>query len=189
MSNIWLPEGNHQKGWGLSISKEIMEDAGQFTGGGHKLIWHTTQGSGMDGALRALKDGHDAPHVTMDPHTGHAVQNIAFNKAAKSLQHISGPETNRANCIQVEIVGFAEHSHEWPVDVYKRLAALAVLIEHRVSIPRKAGGSFAHPQRLSGVAFVKASGHFGHCHVPGNIHWDPGNFNIKLLFELMRNFD
>jgi hypothetical protein len=41
MDKNWLPEGHH---WGLRIEHRRLPDAGPFTGGGHKLIWHTTEG-------------------------------------------------------------------------------------------------------------------------------------------------
>jgi hypothetical protein len=65
------------------------------------------------------------------------------------------------------------------------LANLALLIEHRVDIPRKAPRSFPGT-RYTGSGFVRAQGHIGHCHVPGNTHTDPGRFASARLLRFMR---
>lgn len=192
MSNVWLPTGDHQEKWGLTLHKERMEDAGPFTGGGWKLCWHTTEGPTLGGALSALRSKRAASHVVINPRSGDVVQLIPFDCAARSLAHTLAPETNRANVIQVEIVGHASESGHWSNREYRCLAALAVLIEHRVRIPRRVAAdlSFAHPRKLSGTGFVRAAGHLGHCHVPGNDHTDPGTgFKGSLIRKLMKEFD
>lgn len=185
VDKLWIPTGTP---YGLRVLKDRMEDAGQFTGGGWKLVWHTTEGSSLQGAIDTLRARRSAPHFVIDPRTGRCVQTIPLNRAARCLQHIGPEETNRARAIQVEVVGFAAHSGEWPESHYRRLAMLALLIEHRVPIPRRmaAGLTFSNPRKLTGVGFVRAAGHLGHIHVPGNNHTDPGTgFRGALLRRLM----
>jgi hypothetical protein len=183
MDKAHLPRGTH---WGLHITGHPAEDAGAFAGGGHKLLWHTTEGTNIDTMVRVLEEKRAAPHIVVDFYHSRVVQMIPFNRAARALEHNGGPETNRANCVQVEICDYAKNSQDWTERQYGVLAALAVLIEHRVPIPRHANYRFRHPVRLGGQQFVDATGHLGHCHVPGNSHWDPGEFNVARLFRLMR---
>jgi hypothetical protein len=183
MDNHWLPLGRH---WGLTISHAELEDAGNFVGGGHKLIWHTTEGRSLSGAFSTLRDNRDAPHVIIDPFhdSAEVIQTIPFNRAARALAHPFGPETNRANCIQVEIVGLAAHSGDWGEREYDHLGALAALIKHRVDIPNGAPLPFIASHRMTGMQFYEATGHFGHCHVPGNDHTDPGaGFTAHYLLD------
>lgn len=188
MLDTWLPTGQH---WGLSISHLVSGSPGPFVPSDPKLIWHTTEGAGFDGALTTLVHNDDQPHFLIDMHTGRTVQFIPTDRSSKSLQHPpETPETNRAGCIQVEIVGFADHSGEWSTKQYFKLAALAVLIEHRVKIARHCYHDFGGEgyRRLSPNGFAHAEGHLGHRHVPNNDHIDPGpNFKIKTLISLMSN--
>lgn len=188
MSDLWLPEGPH---WDLNIEHSQLDDAGPFTGGGWKLTWHTTesQRESVDAMFRVLRDKRAAPHVVIGWRAGHrfpvAIQMIPFNRAGRALAHPSGPETNRANTIQVEICGRAAESNDWDVNWYKALSNLANLIEHRVPIPTKRPRRFPG-ERYTGAGYVRAEGHVGHCHVPGNDHWDPGRFRGTTLIRLMK---
>src|SRR3954471_9186910 len=145
VSALWLPEGDH---WGLRISHDPVV-TGSFTGGDWKLVWHTTEGSGLEGARSTLHANGDEPHFLIDPSKTPApcVQMIALNQFGKALAHPGGtPETNRANCIQVEIVGFASASGLWGDARYQRLASLVALVEHRINIDRNAYHDFAGPR-------------------------------------------
>lgn len=187
MEKSWLPLGPH---WDLNIEHGQLPDAGAFTGGGWKLVWHTTesQRESVDSMWSVLREKRAAPHVVIGWREGLrfpvAIQCIPFHRSARALEHSSGPETNRANCIQVEICGRAAESGGWDENWYKALANLALLIEHRVEIPRKRPRHFPG-QRYTGAGFVRAAGHVGHCHVPGNTHWDPGRFDGRKLIRLM----
>jgi hypothetical protein len=88
-----------------------------FTGGGHKLVWHTTEGSSIEGAESAYRAAGVCPHFTIALVNGHRVlhQHLPLDVAASALKHDSGPQTNRANAIQVEIVGFASSPVTGPI--------------------------------------------------------------------------
>jgi hypothetical protein len=188
IDKLWLPTGPT---WDLNIEHKPLEDAGEFTGGGHGLVWHTTESEreSVDAMWHVLRAKNAAPHVVIGWREGFrypvAIQCIPFNRAGRALAHPSGPETNRANKIQVEICGRAAESHTWDANWYKALANLALLIEHRVDIPRKAPRSFPGT-RYTGTGFVRAQGHIGHCHAPGNDHSDPGRFASARLLRFMR---
>lgn len=184
MDKLWLPKGRH---WGLVIEHQRLEDAGPFSGGtGNRLVWHTTEGYGIDLMYRVLRDKRAAPHFLIDPSAGDSrvIQMIALNQAGRALQNDSGDfhNTNRAgdHTIQVEIVDFARNAPLWEDHFYRDLAALTCLINHRVNIPLHAV-PFQTPTRMSDTEFERFAGHCGHVHVPDNDHWDPGKLNWLTL--------
>lgn len=156
---------------------------GGFTAGGKKLVWHTVEGSSIEGAVAAYRASGSYPHFTLQWKDGKLLiaQHAPIDQCVTTLQHPGGtPETNRAGCIQVEIASFAKDAHNWPDEMYAALADFARWVEDNAGVPRKTGVKFTVPaQRLSGSAFVSYAGHIGHCHVPGNDHWDPGAFKIE----------
>lgn len=157
----------------IKIKSYPLPGTSSMTGGGHKIVWHTTEGSTVAGAFGAYKASGAYPHFTLGE-DGIAYQHLPLSQYATALQHIGPYETNRANAIQVEIVGFASESGGWSDGRYAEIAALARHIEDEFNVKRKAGVSFDHPSRLSGSAFVNYEGHCGHVHVPNNSHYDPG---------------
>jgi hypothetical protein len=195
MSDRQLPEG-HLSSWDLHVEHDPAPDAGTFTGGGWKLVWHTTEGTNLRTMVRVLRDKNAAPHLVVgrDPSDDHftAVQMVPFDVAARALEHPSGPDTNRANAIQVEVCEFAKNAADFNDGLMAALAAVACLVEHRVEIPRTAPRAFSStPDRYTGWGFVRAKGHLGHQHVanqPSN-HWDPGRFPVRKLFSLMDKID
>lgn len=161
--------------WNPAATKKVYSSAGSFTGGGRKIVWHTTEG----GSLPVYSG--DAPHFTLNPKTGELWQHIPINESAKALEHHNASETNRANAIQVELIGYAAESHTWPSSYYDNIAKLARWIEHNAGVPCKCSVDFrVGVARLSDSEFVNYAGHLGHAHVPQQWagHWDPGAFRI-----------
>lgn len=246
MSKLWIPEGPRRD---LNVEHSKGEDAGAIGGGGPKLVWHITVSPWMavDSMVRVLRDKNAAPHFVIGGRPGFRfpvlVQMLALNRAGRALAHPSGPETNRANCVQVEICavpgnarvsradrgdpatqlftmpdlelpedlmraaakadngsdaersavlddielcmsetsslarGFNSGVAAWGEDTYKALANLTRMISAgkvpRKFIPMDLARKFTNTDRFSGTGFVKAKGHCGHMHVPGNTHFDP----------------
>lgn len=185
---LWLPEGRH---WGLTISHRRLNDAGDFgKGKGNRIVWHTTEGHGIETMWNVLKNKNAASHFLIDPSAGDSqvYQMIPLNKAARSLQNDQGDwhETNKAgdHTIQIEIVDYARNAGNWGEHFYADLAALACLIDHRVDVIRNAP-SFVNPKQMTDAAFEVFRGHCGHVHVPDNDHWDPGKLSTIKLFRHM----
>lgn len=192
MDTAWLPEGHH---WDLHIEREPLEDAGTFTGGGWKLLWHTTESpwSALDSMVDVLRTKRAAPHLVIGGRAGRehptVVQCVSFKRAGRALGNDAsdGFQTNRANVIQVEICGYAGESHLWNDARYKALANLAKLVMHRVPIVNVAPQDFSKPRRMGDVEFVKARGLVGHSMVPDNDHSDPGRFREGALVDFIRD--
>ena len=157
----------------IEIKQVPFAGTGSMASGGHKIVWHTTEGSTAAGAFGAYRASGAYPHFTLGE-DGVAYQHLPFSQYATALQHIGPYETNRANAIQVEIVGFASQSGSWSDARYASIRALAEYIHNKFKVPMDSQVSFSNPSRLSGSAFVNAEGHTGHVHVPNNSHYDPG---------------
>jgi hypothetical protein len=180
----WLKVGKHKLP--ITVERHQVEDSGTFTGGGRKTLWHTTEGGTVDSVVQTLIAKRAGVHFVIDPASGRTVQLIPFGRAGRGLEHVYPPETNRANAIQIEIVGFAAHSAEFD---YRHLAGLALAIERHHGTPRRVR-NFTRPIKLDADAFVAYAGHCGHCHVPGNSHWDPGTgFKGQVLRREMGKLD
>jgi hypothetical protein len=181
--------------------KKLLADAGSFTGGGHKFIVHTTEGSSLDGAFTTLAQNNDAPHFILEVKNGQKrlVQCIPINRAARALEHPSGTlETNRANCIQVEVVGFTDETAatkaghlelfvpNWSQQIYKAIHDLMFWTHQNFGVPMESDHPFpGNPgfARLSQQDFVNAVGLLGHCHAASNSHTDPGPLNAGLVVK------
>lgn len=176
MDALWLPEGHH---WSLHVEHKPLPDAGGFTGGGWKLVWHITVSpwESVDAMWEVLRDKDAAPHFVIGGRKGRehptVIQCIPLNRAGRALAHPSGPETNRANAIQVEICATPASVKTFKDWHYKAFGNLAELVRHRVDVPNKCPRSFTSTKRFTGGGFVKTKGHVGHMHVPGNDHADP----------------
>jgi Putative peptidoglycan binding domain/Mannosyl-glycoprotein endo-beta-N-acetylglucosaminidase/N-acetylmuramoyl-L-alanine amidase len=174
--------------WHPDAVRRIHIDAGGFTGGGRKLVWHTTEGGSLPNY------GGDAPHFTLDPEDGRLWQHIPLNRAARALK-AGGP--NFWNTAQVELIGFADEKEakkhgllrraviNWTDAEYARVAKLARWIEANFDVPRTCNVEFVHhTAHLASLDAVKRyAGHIGHQHINGNDHWDPGLLKIAKVLD------
>jgi hypothetical protein len=146
--------------------------------------------------------GGSAPHFTVKPDRAHKKllwrQHWRADESAKALAHPSGtPETNNSGVLQVELGGTSvkgDPGYYWPEADDWALQGLAdfsawahaewgipLTDQTRKWVPviRNSQGNVVQvgtPSRLSWTAWDNAVGHFGHQHVPGNDHVDPGSF-------------
>jgi hypothetical protein len=157
--------------------------AGSFVPSPPKLVWHTTEGSSIEGAISAYRQHNSWPHFTLDTNSGELVQHLPMNRAGRALEHRRGTvETNRAHVIQVELVGRARESAGWSSERYERIARLARAIEAAVGVPRRAFARFTlSGERLGDSAWLHGAGHCGHQHVPHNNHSDPGALRMDRI--------
>jgi len=177
---IWLP--------GVEVIAGI--DGGQFTGAPWRGVLHTTEGGTAGGAISTFQANNFWPHFTIDWKASRVVQHLSLDVAARALQ-VGSVGTNRANCIQIEMVGFATDTPNWTAPQLEFMASLMRRIEALVPIPRVSGLTFLSFPQSSGSAngirlgdndWLAFTGWCGHEHVPGNTHGDPGAIDIvKLL--------
>jgi hypothetical protein len=202
---LWLEKGHH---WDLHCERRPAPDnAGSFTGGGWKLVWHITvsRWEAVDQMADVVLEKRAEPHFVIGGRRGvvHPVviQLLPLNVAGRSLVHSQSPQTNRANAIQVEICAEpnlasaisnnsprADIVSNWGDSRYAALANLAVLVSHRVDIPMTVPRSFKNARRFGASAFVDVAGHTGHMHAPlANEHSDPTTaFRGDKLLKFMK---
>jgi hypothetical protein len=146
--------------------------------------------------MDAYRNHRSDPHFTVDKTT--IYQHINTSLSARSLRNSpNNTETNRDSVIQIEVVGFAHKPKDFTT--LNNIARLCRWIESIHRIPR------VWPNGLPKVAtedgkdpgghnrdltkWDTKGGHYGHCHVPENTHWDPGYLNDEVNFLMEAEFD
>jgi hypothetical protein len=162
-------------------------DAGNYLGGPRRIVWHTTEGDTAAEAVGHYRRKNSWPHFTVGE--DHVYQHVDTSVAARTLEnHPGGVETNRWHAVQIELVGHAALAKS--SEVLKRAARLARWIEriHGVVqvwpngyplLPVNGGDPGGHNRDAN--TWANQGGHYGHCHVPENRHWDPGMIDIDAL--------
>lgn len=169
--------------------------AGPYVGSPWRLVLHSTEGGSSVGAVAAYRNTGSWPHFTVDPARRQRLQHYDTNTSARAMMHPVGlPETNKANAVQIEIVGFATQMPDMPDDQLAWLANSVVAPIRGVApftltaplfVPYPSSYGFGAAQRLSWAQWSTFNGICGHQHVPGNDHGDPGALNVtKLITSL-----
>lgn len=169
--------------WHLDAKRVPYSDAGPLImSAPARIVWHTTEGVSLP-----VYSG-SAPHFTLNPKTGELWQHIPINRCAKSLVNApGGVETNRQHAVQVELIGSAKDTQDWPRAWYSEIADLARWIEKNAGVSRRCGVKFVgggHTNHMTAAEWTNYRGHCGHQHVPENLHWDPGLFRIDWVLEV-----
>jgi hypothetical protein len=173
--------------WHPKAKRVQLENAGDIGHGGAKFVVHSGETTSVQVLLDTVRAKNAAPHFILGLSRGggrELIQCIALDKAARALKHTLGPETNRANAIQVEVAEFAKNAQKWDRDLYRFLHLLMLWCHRHGGVPMEAHHPFIGQSgyhRLSGTGWVHASGLVGHCHCPGNDHIDPGNLKTGLV--------
>jgi hypothetical protein len=190
MASQWLP----------GATRVLGESSGSSSGGGAKILHHTTEGSSATGAISSYRSTRSWPTITAE-WTGSRLkvfQHMRLDQMARALEHPAGtPPTNTANVVQIEHVGFTDDAWRrkvggaasllvanWPIERWHAIAELCREIEAVTGCPRVSAVPAAwwpSPQRLSGSEFVKARGHLGHVHAANNHHTDGTGMRIGLI--------
>ena len=158
----------------------ISGPVGSYVGGPYRIVHHTTEGTSAQGALDAFRKNRSDPHFTVDQTT--IYQHIDTSVSARAMRNTAGGvETNRLSAVQIEVVGTAGKAK--PRATLENVARLCRWLEatHAISHewpngpPKPAiNGKDPGGHNRNAQNWVKRGGHYGHCHVPENIHWDPG---------------
>lgn len=170
------------------------------------LVLHSTQGQSLEGAVSTMDANRSWSHDVICPRTKRIRNLVPYDQPARSLLHPAGtPQTNNRlpRVIQVEIVGFAN-----------RASADAAQCPNAFVLPeatddelrfigeyiRSTGVPFVFPRpflpypesygpnngvRLTWDEWADAEGVFGHEHIPGNDHGDPGELNTTRIIQLL----
>jgi hypothetical protein len=174
----------------------ISGAVGAYTSGPFKIVHHTTEGASASGAMAAYQANKSDPHFTVD---GHSIfQHIDTALSARALKNLSGGvQTNRDSALQIEVVGFAAKAKGLPT--LRNVARLCRWLEGMHGVPRiwpngppKVATPAGHDpggHNRSALNWDTKGGHYGHCHVPENDHWDPGYTPQEVNFLMVAEFD
>jgi hypothetical protein len=174
--------------WYDPAIKVAALSAGNYVAGyAPRGLLHTTEGSSAAGAISSFRQNNSWPHFTIDA-DGTVYQHIPIAQAARALRNlVGGVETNKARCIQIEVVGFAARPLEHSPTQLTALKALMRWIEANAGVkPKGPGRAFASAYgqnylRFTGNEWKIFDGWCGHCHCPENDHWDPGLIDLQSL--------
>lgn len=179
MVDLWMP----------GASRHSVGNTGAMDGGPSRVVWHTTSNNSDHNFANELGwftgGGADvAPHLLWDPFTGEIGQMFPADSRSLSLQNDGSVRTNRTGkyCIQIEIV-FTEGETvngkkynsvaETPCKNLDKIMAWLDSLGIAQKWPAGPPTAF-HRQTVSLDFWLNNGGHYGHCHVPGNSHVDPG---------------
>ncbi|GLS42690.1 hypothetical protein GCM10007884_06750 [Methylobacterium brachythecii] len=151
---------------------------GKYNDDPFKVVHHTTEGSTAQSAFDKYNQDHKIPHFTVD--ATHIYQHLDTSVAARALKHPGNVQTNKSSAIQYELVGFAGRDKDR--DALKNAGRLCRWIEETHDVPKQWPSGYPDPPKdgndpghhnRSVPNWNTKGGHYGHCHVPDNIHWDP----------------
>ncbi|EJN22768.1 putative esterase of the alpha-beta hydrolase superfamily [Pseudomonas sp. GM78] len=174
--------------------RPITGTSGSYTGGVFKIVHHTTEGGSAEGAFTAFKSNRSDPHFTVD--ASKIYQHIDTDTAARSLRNAEGGvQTNRDRALQIEVVGFAGKPKNKAT--LKNLARLCRWLEQIHDVPLVWPAGLPKPAKngkdpgghLRSTENWAKGGHFGHCHVPENTHWDPAYTKTEVEYLMAAKFD
>lgn len=174
----------------------ISGGSGSYLAGPFRIVHHTTEGSSAEGAMAAYKKHKADPHFTVSSTA--ILQHVDTAVAARALRNPpGGVQTNRHSAIQIEVVGFAGKLKS--KKALTNVARLCRWIEATHNVPQLWPSSYAKPATAAGrdpgghdrspATWASKGGHYGHCHVPENTHWDPAYSRVEADFVTHASFD
>ena len=179
----------------FALWRPISGSSGTHLGGPFKIVHHTTEGSRAQGAFEAFRRNRSDPHFTVDG--TNVYQHIDTAEGARALRNeVGGVQTNRDSAVQIEVVGFAHLAKDRATLI--NTARLCRWIEQTHGVPNvwPAGlpktaknGRDPGSHNRDAATWDQQSGHYGHCHVPENSHWDPGYTQAEVAFLMNASFD
>ncbi|MGP4000723.1 hypothetical protein [Streptomyces sp. 8N706] len=158
-----------------------------------RAVWHTTEspagGNFITSVATFLMKVASEPQVIYDPVTDRLGQFGPMSRSARALRNDGSRRTNREGrvCIQVEVLGRAARPFTQSFDPATKPTFRSLLTAMRAhGIPDvwpagKPVPSATSPMPRPRPTWQGKGGHFGHCHVPGNTHWDPGAIDTSLI--------
>jgi hypothetical protein len=185
MSEIWLTEA-------ARLGDGSIGGAMDYPSAPARVVWHTTESGAGDAAFNAvakvLINNATEPHFLYDPTTDRIGQFGPMNESARALRNDGSTRTNRVGkaCIQIEVLGRAGKPFTGYWTPGKNFKALMRAIRSwGVPDVFPAGSlatSYADADNRPRTTWMTKGGHYGHCNIPGNDHWDPGNIDKSKLF-------
>jgi hypothetical protein len=178
-----------------AILQVVSAAGGDLVGGPPRWVWHTYEAdphllTAVAGARALRAAGHDV-HFVFNPLSGQVAQMLPAYRSARALKNrAGGVQTNRLGsvCLQVEVIGFAEHPFTSHLTAAGR-AGLGKLVAfaraHGIPDVWPMGSPPEYPRGYAvrdPRVWTSRAGHYGHSQVPENDHGDPGAIDIRVLW-------
>ncbi|MER7901623.1 peptidoglycan-binding protein LysM [Streptomyces sp. NPDC096046] len=161
-----------------------------------RVVHHTTEspagGKYLEAVASYLIKVAAEPHLIYCPVTDRVGQFGPLHHSARALRNDGSRRTNREGrvCIQIEVLGRAATpwTTEWdPRDKPGWQRILTAIRSWDVPDLWPAGPPVIYPggsPARSRSVWQSKGGHFGHCHVPGNDHGDPGALDTAKVLSV-----
>ncbi|MEU0245165.1 peptidoglycan-binding protein [Streptomyces sp. NPDC006235] len=186
MGTIWIPGAERLGDGSIGGAMDSPSKPGRAT-------WHSTESGAGNASFNAvaaylIRIGAE-PHVLYDPTTDRLGQFGPLNQSARALRNDGATRTNRTGKVNIQIEVLARAAT--PFTAYwkpgKNFRALMAAIRSW-GVPDRfpmgaLAGRYADPAaKRTRSVWLDQGGHYGHCNVPGNDHWDPGKISVSALF-------
>ncbi|WP_419584182.1 peptidoglycan-binding protein [Streptomyces caniscabiei] len=160
-----------------------------------RSTWHTTEspaGGNYFTSIAAylIRVGAE-PQVIYDPLTDKLGQFGPLTKSGRALRNDGTRRTNREGKVNIQVEVLGRASQPWTKGFdpakkpnYRKL--IAAMRAHGIpdvwpaGKPEGTAAAVAKGSR-SRTTWQTKGGHYGHCHVPGNDHWDPGAIDTGIV--------
>jgi hypothetical protein len=158
-----------------------------------RVVWHTTESGHGDTSFKnvgeyLIRIGAE-PHILYDPTTDRLAQYGPLNQSARALRNDGLTRTNRTGrvCIQIEVLAKAARpfTEYWKPGPNFR-ALMRAIRSWGVPDVWPAGAlasSYSANVSRNRTTWATKGGHYGHCNIPGNDHWDPGAIDRAAIFS------
>jgi hypothetical protein len=171
------------------LGKQVIGGAMDHPESGPRFTWHVTvspQGYFTSMASYLIAAGFE-PQVLYDPKSDRLGQFGPLTQSARALQNDGARRTNREGKVNIQVEVVAMPSPPWtdgfdPAAKPNFRKLLAAGRAHGIpdvwpAGPPVSSSKQAMPRTRS--IWQSKAGHYGHCHVPGNTHWDPGGIDVS----------
>lgn len=170
----------------IRLGRGTIGGAMDYPGNPPRCVQHTTEspagGRYLESIGSYLIRVASEPQLIYCPVTDRVGQFGPLNQSARALRNDGSRRTNREGrvCIQVEVLGRAAHpwTSGWDPKEKPGWQKLEAAIRSW-GVPGtwpagKPAATAAAVKSRSRTVWQSKGGYYGHCHVPGNDHWDPG---------------
>ncbi|MGP3750886.1 LysM peptidoglycan-binding domain-containing protein [Streptomyces sp. IBSNAI001] len=182
MGEIWIKEAERLGDGSIGGAMDSPSAPG-------RVVWHTTESGAGNASFNAvgkyLITAASEPHILYDPTTDRLAQYGPLNQSARALRNDGATRTNRTGrvCIQIEVCARAGTPFTGYWKPGPNFKALMRAIRSWGVPDAWPAGSCAPGASRNRTTWATKGGHYGHCHVPGNDHWDPGNIDRAAILK------
>lgn len=185
MGEIWIKEAERLGDGSIGGAMDSPSAPG-------RVVWHSTESGHGNASFtnvgKYLITVGAEPHILYDPTTDRLAQYGPLNQSARALRNDGLTRTNRTGkvCIQIEVLARASKPFTgyWkPGPNFKALMRAIRSWGVADTFPMGTPAAKASATKRNRTTWATKGGHYGHCNVPGNDHWDPGAISTTALFK------